>query len=112
MAPFSSDSTWPKVIQRRLSTGTMRLTASGLAVKGWVPVDQTNLRTGFSHVYAVGDVCTGPRTVPKAGIFAESAALVVAIELGLLLWIRDGLLLNIIMLVHPIDAVRTWQAGH
>src|SRR5581483_2028764 len=49
------------------------LTASGLAVDGWVPVDQTNLRTRFPHVYALGDVCTGPRTVPKAGIFAESA---------------------------------------
>jgi sulfide:quinone oxidoreductase len=54
------------------------LSASGLAVKGWVPVDQTNLRTAFPHVYALGDVCTGPRNVPKAGIFAEAAALVVA----------------------------------
>ena len=50
----------------------------GLAVNGWVPVDQTNLRTSFPHVYALGDVCTGPRTVPKAGIFAEAAARVVA----------------------------------
>ncbi len=54
------------------------LLAAGLVVDGWVPVDQTNLRTGFPHVYALGDVCKGPRTVPKAGIFAESAALVVA----------------------------------
>jgi sulfide:quinone oxidoreductase len=54
------------------------LAASGLAVNGWVPVDQTNLRTRFPHVYALGDVCTGPRTVPKAGIFAEAAARVVA----------------------------------
>jgi sulfide:quinone oxidoreductase len=52
--------------------------ASGLAPNGWVPVDQTNLRTDFPGVYAIGDVCTGPRTVPKAGIFAEGAALVVA----------------------------------
>ena len=44
------------------------LAASGLAVDGWVPVDQTNLRTRFPRVYALGDVCTGPRTVPKAGI--------------------------------------------
>jgi sulfide:quinone oxidoreductase len=54
------------------------LAASGLAVNGWVPVDQANLRTAFPQVYALGDVCTGPRTVPKAGIFAEAAARVVA----------------------------------
>ena len=58
------------------------LAASGLAVNGWVPVDQTNLRTEFPRVYALGDVCTGPRTVPKAGIFAESAALVVADDIA------------------------------
>jgi sulfide:quinone oxidoreductase len=54
------------------------LAQAGLAVNGWVPVDQTNLRTEFPGVYALGDVCTGPRVVPKAGIFAESAAGVVA----------------------------------
>ncbi|WP_028066169.1 NAD(P)/FAD-dependent oxidoreductase [Solirubrobacter soli] len=58
------------------------LAAAGLAVNGWVPVDQTNLRTQFPQVYAIGDVCTGPRTVPKAGIFAESAALVVADDIA------------------------------
>ena len=58
------------------------LTASGLAVDGWVPVDQANLRTQFERVYAIGDVCTGPRTVPKAGIFAESAARVVAADIA------------------------------
>jgi sulfide:quinone oxidoreductase len=58
------------------------LAASGLAVNGWVPVDQTNLRTEYPQVYAIGDVCTGPRTVPKAGIFAESAALVVAEDIA------------------------------
>ena len=54
------------------------LAASGLAPDGWVPVDQANLRTSFPNVYAVGDVNTGARTVPKAGIFAEAAARVVA----------------------------------
>jgi sulfide:quinone oxidoreductase len=58
------------------------LAASGLAVNGWVPVDQTNLRTEFPGVYAIGDVSTGPRTIPKAGIFAESAALVVADDIA------------------------------
>ena len=58
------------------------LEESGLPVDGWVPVDQSNLRTAFPGVYAVGDVCTGPRTVPKAGIFAESAAAVVAQDIA------------------------------
>lgn len=54
------------------------LAEAGLAEEGWVPVDQGNLRTRFPGIYAIGDVCTGPRTVPKAGIFAEAAAAVVA----------------------------------
>jgi sulfide:quinone oxidoreductase len=58
------------------------LAASGLVVNGWVPVDQTTLRTQFERVYALGDVCTGPRTVAKAGVFAESAALVVAEDIA------------------------------
>jgi sulfide:quinone oxidoreductase len=56
--------------------------ASGLAVDGWIPVDQSNLRTQYQGVYAIGDVCTGPRTVPKAGIFAEAAAIVVADDIA------------------------------
>jgi sulfide:quinone oxidoreductase len=58
------------------------LADSGLVVENWVPVDQSNLRTRFPGVYALGDVCTGPRTVPKAGIFAEAAARVVAADIA------------------------------
>src|SRR3954447_9194808 len=58
------------------------LPASGLAVDGWVPVDQTNLRTAYPGIYAIGDVCTGPRTVAKAGIMAEAAARVVADDIA------------------------------
>jgi hypothetical protein len=38
-----------------------------------------------------------------------SLALFVAVELMLLLWIRDSLLLEIVMLFHPFRAVREWQ---
>jgi sulfide:quinone oxidoreductase len=51
-------------------------------VDDWVPVDQSNLRTRFPGVYALGDVCTGPRTIPKAGIFAEAAARIVAADIA------------------------------
>ncbi len=55
---------------------------SGLAVDGWVPVDQTNLATRFPGVYALGDVASGARTVAKAGMFAEAAARVVAADIA------------------------------
>jgi hypothetical protein len=32
-------------------------------------------------------------------------------ELVLALWIRDSLLLNIVMLTYPIDAIKQWQSG-
>jgi sulfide:quinone oxidoreductase len=49
---------------------------SGLTVDGWVPVDPFTLETSFPGVYAVGDV-TSVGT-PKAGVFAEGQAVVVA----------------------------------
>ena len=50
--------------------------ASGLCVDGWIPVDPLTLETAFDGVYAVGDV-TSVGT-PKAGVFAEGQASVVA----------------------------------
>jgi hypothetical protein len=37
--------------------------------------------------------------------------LAAAIELGMLVVIRDNFTLNVIMILHPIEAIRQWQAG-
>lgn len=41
----------------------------------------------------------------------RSLAFFIAVEVFLLVWIRDGLLLNIVMLIYPLDAVKNWQMG-
>jgi sulfide:quinone oxidoreductase len=52
----------------------------GLAVAGWVPVEKTNLATRFPNVYAAGDITALP--MAKAGVFAETAARVVADDIA------------------------------
>ncbi|TMK72219.1 MAG: NAD(P)/FAD-dependent oxidoreductase [Actinobacteria bacterium] len=52
--------------------------ASGMAEDGYIPVESRTLKTRFPGVYAVGDVATVG--VPKAGVFSEGAARVVAAE--------------------------------
>jgi sulfide:quinone oxidoreductase len=53
--------------------------ASGITEDGYIPVDFSTLKTRYEGVYAVGDVATAG--VPKAGVFAEGAARVVAQEI-------------------------------
>jgi sulfide:quinone oxidoreductase len=59
----------PVVVESGLSTGPY----------AWVPVNKQTLATTFPGVYAIGDV-NGVGT-PKAGVFAEGSAKVVAAEI-------------------------------
>ena len=59
------------------------LDASGLTAggnDGWVAVDPRNLATRFPYVYALGDCADAP--VPRAGVFAERAAVAVVDDIG------------------------------
>ncbi len=39
-----------------------------------------------------------------------SIAIIVIFEVGCLLWVRDNLTLNVLMLVHPVESIKTWQS--
>ncbi len=40
-----------------------------------------------------------------------TALVLVAMEVGCAIWVRDNLTLNVIMLIYPIDAIKVWQMG-
>jgi hypothetical protein len=68
---------------------------------------------GDSVVNSVADIVAmalGFWIARKAPVLA-SVMLFVAVEIGLALMIRDNLTLNILMLIHPIEAVKNWQLG-
>ena len=38
-----------------------------------------------------------------------TVVVILAMEIGTALWVRDNLTLNIVMLLHPLDAIKDWQ---
>ena len=69
---------------------------------------------GDTVVNSLGDIlccAIGFMIARKLGWW-RSIAIYAATEVILLIWIRDSLLLEVIMLIHPISAVKIWQLGH
>ena len=68
---------------------------------------------GDSLLNSLGDLlCCG------AGFFLahllgwkKAAVVFVLREIALLFWVRDNLILNVLMLLFPIDAIKAWQMG-
>ena len=68
---------------------------------------------GDSIVNSMGDIlaCTAGYVIASLIPVWSSVVVVLAVEATLIFWIHDSLLLNIIMLIHPIEAIRTWQSS-
>ena len=67
--------------------------------------------TGDTIVNSFGDIlCAvlGFMIAQRLG-FKRSLILFLGMELILLFWIRDSLLLEIVMLIHPVNAIKLWQ---
>lgn len=66
---------------------------------------------GDSILNSVGDVVACAAGIWFAVRFGwwRSVVFFVLVEVVLLIWIRDSLLLNILMLVFPLDSIKHWQ---
>jgi hypothetical protein len=104
----------------------LRLVLAVVAEGGWEIFENTDFvinryRTETISLSYYGDsiVNSVSDTIMMIAGFLLASALPVwatvvaaaAIEGGMAWWIRDNLLLNIVMLVHPFDAIRQWQGG-
>ncbi|HMS43312.1 MAG TPA: DUF2585 family protein [Pyrinomonadaceae bacterium] len=68
---------------------------------------------GDSILNSIGDIVAcaiGFLIASKIGWW-KSLIFFLLTEIMLLIWIRDGLLLIILMLIYPLDAVKNWQMG-
>jgi hypothetical protein len=69
--------------------------------------------TGDSVANSFGDLIAcllGWLVARRVGLW-WSIGLFAIMEVGCLLWIRDNLTLNVIQIIHPIDAIKRWQSG-
>lgn len=66
---------------------------------------------GDTVVNSMGDIvcCIIGFMIARRLGFRPSLIAFLALELVLILWIRDSLLLEILMLLVPVDLIRTWQ---
>jgi hypothetical protein len=69
---------------------------------------------GDTVINSLGDVLAcalGALVARRLGAW-RTALLFALTEVVLLLWIRDSLLLNVLLLLYPSERLRAWQAGH
>src|SRR5687767_8654500 len=107
-------------------SATWRLTLATLLEAAWEVFENTEFviqryreetaalgYNGDSIFNSFGDILTciiGFMIAQRLG-FKRSVLVFVATELVLILWIRDSLLLEILMLVYPIESLKAWQMG-
>ncbi len=114
------------LLVRRLPSG-WRLCLALAMEAAWEVIENTNTviqhyraataslgYQGDTVMNSLGDImCCGVGFILARRLgWRRSIILFVATEALLLIWIRDSLLLEVLMLVSHINAIKTWQMGH
>lgn len=105
-------------------TSNWQLTLAIVIEAGWEVLENTNFiieryrtataaigYTGDTIVNSLGDIlcCTAGFMIARRLGLRRSLIAFLVVELVLILWIRDSLLLEILMLVVPIDSIKAFQ---
>ena len=69
---------------------------------------------GDTVINSMGDIlcCSLGLLIARKLGWLRSLPIFIATEIVLAFWIRDSLVLEIIMLIHPFDYIKRWQLGH
>jgi hypothetical protein len=114
------------VIKRNLATSWRLVIA--IALEGlWEILENSNLvieryrvataslgYRGDTVINSMGDMlcCAIGLLIARKLGWLRSLPIFIASEILLAFWIRDSLVLEIIMLVHPFEVIKRWQLGH
>ncbi len=83
----------------------------GLAFCGLLALLIRGLSTGWRLALAVAIESAWEIIENSNTVWGRSIFVFLATELVLIIWIRDSLLLEILMLIHPVNAIKVWQIG-
>jgi len=104
---------WQLVIATAVEAGWEILENSNFIIEKYRENTASLDYFGDSIANSIGDLAAcmfGFWVAAKLGMW-RSLAFFFLVELVLLFWIRDSFLLNIVMLLVPIEWIKTWQAG-